>query len=74
MSVIISSALYGKDKVRVFRIVREGTWHHVVEYNLTILLEGDLDLRYAHTCVCYLLRTIRITLFFFFRKQLHSCR
>ena len=39
------TARYGKDKVRVLRVVREGAWHHVVEYNVTALLEGDIDVR-----------------------------
>ncbi|KAG6830229.1 hypothetical protein H0H92_001669 [Tricholoma furcatifolium] len=30
-------ARYGKDKVRVLRVVREGAWHHVVEYNTSEL-------------------------------------
>ncbi|RDB23110.1 Uricase [Hypsizygus marmoreus] len=41
------SARCGKDKVRVFRVVREGKWHHVVEYNVTALLEGDVDVSYT---------------------------
>ncbi|RDB18787.1 Uricase [Hypsizygus marmoreus] len=41
------SARYGKDKVRVLRVVREGKWHHVVEYNVTALLEGDIDVSYT---------------------------
>jgi len=38
----LSSACYGKSKVRVCRVVREGQWHHVVEYNVESLLEGDI--------------------------------
>ncbi|GLB44388.1 putative catalyzes the oxidation of uric acid to 5- hydroxyisourate, which is further processed to form (S)-allantoin [Lyophyllum shimeji] len=41
-------ARYGKDKVRVLRVVRDGAWHHVVEYNVTALLEGDIDVSYTH--------------------------
>ena len=41
----LSHARYGKDKVRVFRVVREGKWQTVVEYNVTALLEGDIDVR-----------------------------
>lgn len=41
------SARYGKDKIRVLRVVREGKWHHVVEYNVTALLEGDIDVSYT---------------------------
>lgn len=41
----LAHARYGKDLIRVFRIVREGSWHHVVEYNVTVLLEGDIETR-----------------------------
>lgn len=34
---------YGKDKVRVLRVVRQGVWHQVVEYNVTVLVEGEID-------------------------------
>ncbi|KAG6846761.1 hypothetical protein H0H93_012065 [Arthromyces matolae] len=40
-------ARYGKDKIRVLRVVREGAWHHVVEYNVTVLVEGDIDTSYT---------------------------
>ena len=43
--VYLSHARYGKDKIRVFRVVREEKWHTVVEYNVTALLEGDIDVR-----------------------------
>ncbi|KAH8094471.1 uricase [Cristinia sonorae] len=43
----LSYARYGKDKVRVFRIVREGKWHHVVEYNVCALLEGAIETSYT---------------------------
>ena len=42
----LSRARYGKDKVRVFRVVREGTLHTIVEYNVTVLLEGKIETRY----------------------------
>ncbi|KAF8887859.1 hypothetical protein CPB84DRAFT_1849771 [Gymnopilus junonius] len=38
----LATARYGKTKVRVFRIVRDGKWHHVVEYNVEALLEGEI--------------------------------
>jgi len=47
MSSYLAEARYGKDKVRVFRVVREGETHHVVEYNVQVLLEGDLETRRA---------------------------
>lgn len=40
-------ACYGKDKIRVLRVVRQGAWHQVVEYNVTALLEGDIDVSYT---------------------------
>ncbi|KAJ3771679.1 uricase [Lentinula raphanica] len=45
----LSSARYGKDAVRVFRVVRdrEGPAHTVVEYNVKVLLEGDIDVSYT---------------------------
>ena len=41
----LTSARYGKAKVRVLRVVREDKWHHVVEYNVQVLLEGDIGTR-----------------------------
>ena len=41
----LTSARYGKSKVRVFRVVREDKWHHIVEYNVEALLEGDIATR-----------------------------
>ncbi|KAJ7193074.1 hypothetical protein GGX14DRAFT_479075 [Mycena pura] len=43
----LSHARYGKDKVRVLRVVREGKWHHVVEYNVQAMLEGDIETSYT---------------------------
>jgi hypothetical protein len=44
---VLTSARYGKDKVRVFRVVRDATSkvHDVVEYNVTVLVEGAVDTR-----------------------------
>ena len=44
---VLTHARYGKDKVRVLRVVREpgSKVHHIVEYNVTVLLEGDIDTR-----------------------------
>jgi urate oxidase len=42
---VLTSARYGKDKIRVLRVVREGKWHQVVEYNVTALLEGNIASR-----------------------------
>ncbi|KAJ3807285.1 hypothetical protein F5876DRAFT_48361 [Lentinula aff. lateritia] len=43
----LSSACYGKDAVRVFRAVREGSTHTVFEYNVKVLLEGDIEVSYT---------------------------
>ncbi|KAI0363181.1 uricase [Pilatotrama ljubarskyi] len=43
----LSHARYGKDKVRVFRVVRDGPWHNVVEYNVTALVEGEIETSYT---------------------------
>ncbi len=44
---VLASARYGKDKVRVFRVVRDETSkvHNVVEYNVTVLVEGAIETR-----------------------------
>ncbi|TFY77863.1 hypothetical protein EWM64_g6148 [Hericium alpestre] len=42
----LAAARYGKDKIRVFRVVREpapSKVHHIVEYIVTALVEGDFD-------------------------------
>jgi len=47
----LAAARYGKDKVRVLRVVRsevEGKdgkerWHDVVEYNVCALVEGEIE-------------------------------
>jgi len=46
---VLATARYGKDKVRVFRVVRdpENKVHNVVEYNVTVLLEGAFETRSA---------------------------
>lgn len=46
-SVYLSHARYGKQMVRVLRVVREDKWQTVVEYNVTVLLEGDIDVSYT---------------------------
>jgi urate oxidase len=55
---VLASAKYGKDKVRVFRVVRDATSkvHDVVEYNVTVMLEGAIETRCGPRCIvdCYL--------------------
>ncbi|EJU04774.1 uricase [Dacryopinax primogenitus] len=48
----LTAARYGKDKVRIFRVVRSvkgdpQAWHDVVEYNVKALLEGDIAASYT---------------------------
>ena len=43
--VELSAARYGKDKVRVLRVVRGDGWHDVVEYEVCALVEGDISTR-----------------------------
>ncbi|TFK50264.1 uricase [Heliocybe sulcata] len=43
----LSAARYGKDLVRVLRVVREGSTHHVVEYSVRALVEGDIATSYT---------------------------
>ncbi|KAF5344361.1 hypothetical protein D9758_013255 [Tetrapyrgos nigripes] len=43
----LSHARYGKDKIRLLRVVRKGAWHHVVEYNVQVLLEGSISTSYT---------------------------
>jgi len=40
---VLEAARYGKDKVRVFRVVRDPERKvHDVEYNVTVLVEGAI--------------------------------
>jgi urate oxidase len=50
---VLASARYGKDKVRVFRVARDPTSkvHDVVEYNVTVLVEGAIETRCADSPV-----------------------
>ncbi|KAG8980212.1 hypothetical protein FRB90_007751, partial [Tulasnella sp. 427] len=43
----LTFARYGKDKVRIFRIVRNGDWHDVVEYTVCALVEGKIETSYT---------------------------
>lgn len=58
---VLASAKYGKDKVRVFRVVRDATSkvHDVVEYNVTVLVEGAIETR----CGQHLYRLIALHLY-----------
>lgn len=50
----LSAACYGKDLVKVARVVRDGEQHHIVEYTLRVLLEGEIEASYTkadNSCV-----------------------
>ncbi|OWZ68236.1 urate oxidase [Cryptococcus neoformans] len=50
----LSAARYGKDLVKVARVVRDGEQHHIVEYTLRVLLEGEIEASYTkadNSCV-----------------------
>jgi urate oxidase len=53
MASYLAESTYGKDKVRVFRVVREDKVHHIVEYNVQVLLEGELDTRQAEITLLF---------------------
>jgi len=57
MSSYLAEARYGKDKVRVFRVVRDGKTHDIVEYDVQVLVEGDLETRRAIISFLYILRS-----------------
>lgn len=44
----LSHAQYGKDKVRLLRVVRgENKWHRVVEYTVCLTVEGRIEESYT---------------------------
>lgn len=43
----LATAKYGKDGVKVLRIVRNDQWHEIAEYTVTVLLEGDISPSYT---------------------------
>ncbi|KZP03827.1 uricase [Athelia psychrophila] len=69
----VSAARYGKDKIRVFRIVREANIQHVVEYNVCALLEGDIDTSYtqADNSVIVATDSIKNITYFFAKTSPH---
>jgi hypothetical protein len=52
---VLAHARYGKDFIRVFRVVRGSEFHQVVEYNVSVMLEGDIDPRSVmHSLSCHI--------------------
>jgi hypothetical protein len=48
----LATARYGKDLVRVFRVVRNDTGvHEVAEYEVRAMLEGEIATRSVACCV-----------------------
>ncbi|PFH47995.1 hypothetical protein AMATHDRAFT_76942 [Amanita thiersii Skay4041] len=45
---ILARAWYGKANVRLFRVVRDGEHHRVVEYYVTVLVEGNIASSYTN--------------------------
>jgi urate oxidase len=45
--VKLSSHRYGKARVRVVKILRDGARHTVVEADVQVLLEGDFETSYT---------------------------
>ncbi|EIM23579.1 uricase [Wallemia mellicola] len=43
----LTTAKYGKDGVKILRIVRNDQWHEIAEYTITVLLEGDISASYT---------------------------
>jgi hypothetical protein len=61
-NTVLSLAEYGKDNIRVFRVVRDGRRHIVVEYNVTVLLQGDIDIRYVIDLLTRIIRQFELTM------------
>ena len=47
MGAKLSGHRYGKSRVRVVKIIRDGKRHTVVEINAQVLLEGDFETSYT---------------------------
>ena len=71
---VLEAARYGKDKVRVFRVVRdlERKVHDVVEYNVTVLVEGAIETRCAHAPILPALPKSRTQIFLVLSLQLYA--
>ncbi|TIB13546.1 hypothetical protein E3P89_01177 [Wallemia ichthyophaga] len=47
MTSKLTTAKYGKDGVKLLRILRNGDWHDIAEYTVTVLLQGDIHTSYT---------------------------
>lgn len=47
MTSKLTTAKYGKDGVKLLRILRNGDWHDIAEYTVTVLLQGDIYTSYT---------------------------
>ncbi|CAG8522745.1 9987_t:CDS:10 [Ambispora gerdemannii] len=43
----VGSQQYGKDRVRLVKVIRNGDWHEVVELTIRVLLEGGFEEAYT---------------------------
>lgn len=61
VNVTLSANRYGKDKVRVFRIIKPSTpggKQIVLEYNVRIMIEGDFDTRSVGIVLFSMMRAV----------------
>ncbi|KAL1921446.1 uncharacterized protein VTP21DRAFT_11162 [Calcarisporiella thermophila] len=47
MTYALETAVYGKDRVRLLKVVRKGKWHEVTELTVRVMLEGDIATSYT---------------------------
>ncbi|CAH7676351.1 hypothetical protein BY996DRAFT_4586091 [Phakopsora pachyrhizi] len=45
--VRLTSTKYGKEGVRVLRVVKDGDWHQVAEYTISVFLEGNIETSFS---------------------------
>jgi len=67
----LTSAIYGKDKVRVFRVVRTDTVHEIAEYNVRAILGGDISTSFtqADNSVVVATDSIKNTIYILAKKS-----
>ncbi|CAG8486573.1 595_t:CDS:2 [Paraglomus brasilianum] len=46
--VVLKEQRYGKDRVRLIKVIRTGKWHEVIELTVRVLLEGEFETSYTH--------------------------
>ncbi|RUP22030.1 hypothetical protein BC936DRAFT_139130 [Jimgerdemannia flammicorona] len=62
----LKAAAYGKDRVRLLKVYREGKWQTAVELTVRVMLEGDIETSYTRAdnrCVsCRFVIVVRVLL------------